>query len=383
MKKILALVLSLAMALALLSGCGSSGSASSAPADSGTPAASSAPEEEAAPASGDAADASFEAMTITVSCSTNENETPSKVLQKFIEEVQTATGGAVEFNVFYGSTFCNSTEELYQLQSGALDMCILQTLAYGDVLPLLVSCPQMWVGTDEDAKNYFESLFAEGETGELMADSLSAFNAHMIGNIYTGLNCYFSTKEFNSFADLEGLKIGCQDSAPIDGLGLTAVFVDVGDYYDSLERGVIDAGTFSFDGTVALKLYEPANHVMLDQGKTWGMPFCMRQDLYESMSPELQQVFADAMSVAQDYSVELVNANIEAAKESLTAEGVTVGELSDEDAAASFQAQLRASIASGMTRSEAAGCKDEMLIVLNKSLELYGLDAAEYLGDYQ
>ena len=382
MKKILALALSLLMTLTLLSGCGSGASSSALPADSGAPAESGAPSSEAAePAAPSGAD--FEELTITVSCSTNENETPSKVLQKFIEEVESATGGAVTFNVFYGSTFCNSTEELYQLQSGALDMCILQTLAYGDVLPLMVSCPQMWVGTDEDAKNYFESLFVEGETGELIANSLSEFNAHMIGNIYTGLNCYFSTKEFNSFADLQGLKVGCQDSAPIDGLGLTAVFVDVGDYYDSLERGVIDAGTFSFDGTVALKLYEPANHVMLDQGKTWGMPFCMRQDLWESLSPELQQVFADAMSAAQDYSVELVNANIEAAKESLAAEGVTVGDLSDEDAAASFQAQLRASIASGMARSEAAGCKDEMLIVLNKSMELYGLDANEYLGEYQ
>lgn len=377
MKKILALVLSLAMALTLLSGCGGSGGSTPAKSDAGGTSS-------AASGGGDAAPSgSFDPMTITVSCSTNENETPSKVLQKFIDEVQAATGNAVEFKVYWGSTFCNSTEELYQLQSGSLDMCILQTLAYGDVLPLMVSVPQMWRGTDEDAKNYFDELFCEGETGELIANSLAQFNTHMIGNIYTGLNCYFSTKEFNSFADLKGLKVGCQDSAPIDGLGLTAVFVDVGDYYDSLERGVIDAGTFSFDGTVALKLYEPANHVMLDQGKTWGMPFCMRADLWDSMSPELQKVFSDAMSAAQDYSVELVNANIEAAKNDLSSEGVVLGTLSDEDAAASFQAQLKASIASGMARSKAAGCDADMLVMLNKSLELYDLSADEYLADYQ
>lgn len=375
-KRILALVMALTLGMTMLAGCGSSASSNT---ETAAPAASGS--EEAAPA---AEAAGFEQRVITISCSTNEMETPSRVLKVFMDKVTELTGGAVTFQPYYGSTYCASTEELYQLQSGALDMCILQTLAYGDALPLLVSMPQMWVGTDEDAKNYFDTIFVKDETtSKLINDSMAQFNAVVVGNIYTGLNCYFSTKTFNSFEDLKGLKVGCQDSAPIDGLGLTAVFVDVGDYYDSLDRGVIDAGTFSFDGTVALKLYEPAKNVMLDKGKTWGMPFTIRKDLWESFSPELQDVFAQAMSAAQDYSVQAVNENIEAAKTNLGAEGVVIGELSDEDAAASFEAQLVASIANGMRRAEAAGVADQMLIIEKKCLELYGLDEAKYLADYQ
>ena len=375
-KRALALMLSAVMLVCMLAGCGSSGNSDTDASDDAATADASADET-------DTSDVTYEEMNITVSCSTNESETPSLVLQKFMEEVTEATGGAVTFTVYYGSTFCSSTEELYQMQSGALDMCILQTLAYGDVIPLFVSIPQMYIGTDEEAKAYFDEMFLEGESGELIEASLSEYNTKMIGNIYTGLNCWFSTQTFESFEDLEGLKIGCQDSAPIDGLGLTAVFVDVSDYYDSLERGVIDAGTFSFDGTVSLKLYEPASNVMLDQGKTWGMPFCMREDLWDSMSEELQTVFEEAMAVAQDYSVDTVNEVIASAQEELEAEGVTIGTLSDEDAEASFLAQTEASIANGMERAEAADCVDDMITILTKSLELYGLDPDEYLADYQ
>lgn len=382
MKKLLSLLLALTMVFALVS-CGSAGApAGSEPAPG--PAASTSAEDKTPDAEVPVSDAEFEPMEISVSMSTNEVETPAKVFKVFSDYITEATGGAVTFKIFYGGTFCSPMEELYMLQSGALDMCILQTLAYGDVLPLMVGVPQMWIGTDEEAYNYFKTIFEDDPvTGGMIADALSAYNVKMVGNIYTGLNCWFSTKPFTSFEDLKGLKIGCQDSAPIDGLGLTAQFVDVGDYYDSLDRGVIDAGTFSFDGTVALKLYEPAPNVCLDQGKTWGMPFCIREDLWNTLSPELQQVFADAMSVAADYSVEQVNANIELAKENLSAEGVVINTLSDEDAAASFQAQIVASIASGMTRAKAAGCEEQMLTILNKSLELYGLNPSDYLSDYQ
>jgi TRAP-type C4-dicarboxylate transport system substrate-binding protein len=206
---------------------------------------------------------------------------------------------------------------------------------------------------------------------------------HSVGNIYTGLNCYFSTKEFKTFDDLKGLKIGCQDSAPLDGLGLSGVYVDVPDYYDSLERGVVDGGTFSFDGLVALKLYEPAPNVMLDTGKTWGMPFCIRNDLWDSFSPELQQIFNDSMAAAQEYGVELVNENIELSKGSLAEQGATVGTLSEEDSQRSFEAQLVASIASGMKRAKEAGVEDQMLALEKKALELYGLDETKYLAEYE
>lgn len=372
MKRFLSLFLSLVMVFSLAA-CGNGGGNSSTPPDnSGSSAGSSNGED------------GFPTMQLSVSCSTNEAETPSKVLKVFMDYVTEHTGGAVTFKVFYGGTFCAAPEELYQLQSGALDMCILQTLAYGDVLPLFVSCPQMWVGSDEDAYNYFQTLFVDDPvTGALIKEELSSFNVSMVGLIYTGLNCWFSSKTFNSFEDLKGLKIACQDSAPIDGLGLTAQFVDVGDLYDSLDRGVVDAGTFSFDGTVALKLYEPAKNVMLDQGKTWGMPFCMREDLWNSLSPELQAVFQEAMKEAADFSVETVNANIEDAKTNLSGEGVVIGTLSDEDAAASFEAQLVASIANGMRRAEAAGKKDKMLEIESKALSLYGLDENAYLSEYK
>jgi TRAP-type C4-dicarboxylate transport system substrate-binding protein len=113
------------------------------------------------------------------------------------------------------------------------------------------------------------------------------------------------------------------------------------------------------------------------------MPFCIRNDLWDSFSPELQQIFNDSMAAAQEYGVELVNENIELSKESLAEQGATVGTLSDEDSRRSFDAQLVASIASGMKRAKEAGVEDQMLALEKKALELYGLDEKKYLADYE
>jgi TRAP-type C4-dicarboxylate transport system substrate-binding protein len=194
-RKIFALMLVFALALTVLSGCegiannggSSGGGAEDAAGDTGDSADAGADANADTGADAGAVTGDFEPMELSVSMSTNEVESPAKVFKTFADGVTEKTGGAVTFNIYYGSTFCGPQEELYQIQSGSLDMCILQTLAYGDVLPLLVSIPQMWPGDDAGAKNYFDTIFVDDpETSKYIGDSLSAFNVHSLLRLEQG-----------------------------------------------------------------------------------------------------------------------------------------------------------------------------------------------------
>ena len=141
MKKLIALLLSLSMILALgLTGCSSSSSSDDA--EETTEATESEEETTEEEDADDADDSSssdsvvYPEMTLTVSCSYGETETAGQTLAYFLDYITEASGGNIQFDVYWGATFCSASEDLTYVQNGSVDMTLLSVAEYTDVLPL-------------------------------------------------------------------------------------------------------------------------------------------------------------------------------------------------------------------------------------------------------
>lgn len=311
----------------------------------------------------------FKPMKLTVSAGGAPGHPINAGWVKMMDYITEATNGAVNFKVFWGNTLTSSMEELMLMKDGGVDHIMCMTMAYGDSLPMFF-IPSSYVGTPQEAKAYWDEIFYKNpKTSAIMDRMFARYNAKVLGFWYVGGNGAFAKKPWSGIKDLKGLKIASQEAAFLTHMGLNSVFVDVADEYDSLDRGVVDAGVFAFEGYVALKFYEPAPHFMFDGGVCWGMPFTIRLDLWESWPRELQQVWLDAIDYIGKYSIDFIQENKERLVAVVEETGGSVGTLSQEDARTWNEAQIVASVELGLKRGKEQDCYDDMVTVMKAACE--------------
>ena len=363
MKKILAIALAVAMIIGLCS-CNSNNG----------------PEPNSAVASNNVAQTSeshaeaFEPMELKVSSILNQTDGLAECLTAMMDYVTEQTGGAVTFQVYWSSTFCSQAEELYFIQSGDIDMCQIQQLHYRDVLPLSMF-PQTFVGSVEDSKEYFYNvMFNNTETASLIANELSEYNGVCLGLAYTGQQGLYAKKDWSSLEDLMGKKVGCVDPVPLNYLGLSTAIVPPAEGYENLDRGVIDAACSAFGGYMDMMMYEVAPFFGQDGTVVWGSPYIIREDLWNTFSPELQQIFYDAAEIAADMSVEIDQRKVAEQIELVESTGGHVFALPEADQLKLQEAYTIAGVETALETAEAQGNVEDITTVYKYALELLGYD---------
>ena len=103
-------------------------------------------------------------------------------------------------------------------------------------------------------------------------------------------------KSPKSIDDLSGMKIGVQGRVPsqlIGQLGGTAVSVQPGDMYDTLQRGTVDGTIISWSGFAPYKLQEVTTyHIETLLGQSTSM-FFMSKKKYDALPAAVRKVLAD------------------------------------------------------------------------------------------
>lgn len=388
MKKLIALLLALAMALAL-AGCGSGGSTGADASDTAEPAESAsasaedaAPADPAASAEDDAsAAASYPAMTLNVSCSYNEGETAGQEMAYFLDYITEHSDGAIQFNVYWGGTFCSSTEDLDYVGNGSVDLTMLSVAQFTDVLPL-TNFPTMAAGSQEAVVDYVEYIMFENEeTAALIGQELSDANVKVLGVNAGGTNAFCAKEAITNYEGLSGKLLGAMmNLTTYEDLGATSYFSLPPDTYSDLQRGVIDAAACALSAVVSLAWYEVAPYVVIDGMYSCSNYYTINQDTWNGLDETTQALFLEAADAAKDNSFVLnddeLQASIDQINDYNAAQGIEAEVVFQDDAhaASHLEIYMNNAFADCRTTAENAGKSAEMEIILNTVAEYLNLE---------
>lgn len=170
----------------------------------------------------------------------------------FMKAIEKRTAGAVIFDIFWNGSLCGANDALMEIQAAG---------------------PGFQAEWDRN-------------------------NAHLLFYGHTSLPLLASTKEINTVADMKDLTIRTvgHGVSAMKALGANPVATAPSEQYEALQRGVLDGAIYSADGMIDARLYEVAKRIcgIGEYIGNYAMLYtAMNKDLWESLSPELQQIFTE------------------------------------------------------------------------------------------
>ncbi len=326
MKKHLALLLAVLM-LFTLAACGGSPAV-------GTPDTTNAadtPKPTDAPVS-EPADGGYEFPEMTLALghaqpATNPINTSAKT---FAEKVGELTGGKVVVNVYPAGELGEQAAMLDSCYSGGdVDIVITTQADAALYMPKLnaVAAPFLFENYDH-AHRVIDNYVYDW----INSDSAEQMNVHVLSIFDYGFR-HVTTNGITvtTAADLKDVKIRVPGSAGLlaafDALGANTQTIAYAELYQALKQGVVDAEENPVATILSDSYYECQDNLALT-GHYFDMTYlCINNDLWESLNPELQEVFTEAAQAAQSVNREIYSGNEESTIAELEKLGMTVTEV--------------------------------------------------------
>jgi tripartite ATP-independent transporter DctP family solute receptor len=227
--------------------------------------------------------------------------------QKLAELVNERSNGALTVEVFGDGQLGTEQESVQGVQFGTIDMFMGSTGSVGRFLPKLEAFAHPYVWRDVDHM----LGVVRGEIGDELTEELVASTGIRIldmGWVFGRRHLTTSETEVLTPADMAGLKVRVQPTeiylATIEGMGGNPTPMDFKEVYTSLQTGVIDGQENPINVIATRALYEVQDYLMLTGHITQNQTVIVNDQVFQSLSPELQEVLVSATRDAGDYQNE-------------------------------------------------------------------------------
>ena len=295
MKKILSVFLSLSLC-AMMAACG--GQSSSAPATPAAPASS---------GGNEAATPSVAAKTFKLGHSLTESSAFHKACVKFKEIVEEKSGGSIGVEIYANAALGSEGDMAEGLVMGTVDAALIGPSSVSKLEPTFEVFNLPYLFRD----NAHADAVTMGEVGEHFKQSIyDASGVRPLSFWESGFRHYSNNKhEINSPADMSGLLIRIPSSsvqaATLQALGASSTNIATGEIYIACSNGTIDGQESPIDTVITSNFNEVQKYMVLD-GQVYGvMGFLMNGKLFDSFTPEQQQLLMDAADEAGVYEREV------------------------------------------------------------------------------
>ncbi len=263
------------------------------------------------------------AAPIKIATLAPEGTTWGNSLKKFANEVNTATGGAVNFKIFYGGVAGDEPDVLRkvrinQMQGGIFTGKVLGDI-YGDVRAM--ELPFTFFQNQKKASETLVKLTPQFNAG-LSQKGFVNLGFYEIGQVYV-----VSTKKIATLDELKGTKIWSWEGDPLvqallDSLQLVSVPLPLPDVLSSLSTGIINAAYAPPLAIIALQWHTKIKYLVdFPSGFSIGS-FLLSQKAWATISPQNQK---KVMEISAKYVKEANDKSIvesETAKQQLKKTGV-------------------------------------------------------------
>ena len=267
----------------------------------------------------------FEAQTWQLACAGGKNSIDAQTADYFAQLVYRETNGAVTVEYSTGAAPADDST----------DLSLFSSLLWADRDPRfgVLSLPFLF-DSEADA-----AAVLDGAGGEALAAILLEYGQHCIGIGSGGFRCLTNNlRPIAAPADLSGLRIRVEDSPLLREAyslwGAECVTADWPLVYTALRTGTYDGQEMPPEAADASSIQDVQSHATRWTGLYSGMFFCMDKTLYDSLSPTLREIVDTCGQKTVAYQRQLLADATASILSRWSRAGVTVTELTAENAAA-------------------------------------------------
>lgn len=229
---------------------------------------------------------------------------------EFARLVKERSGGKLEVQVFPGSQLGNDSTVIGAVRGGTIDMMMAGSGNFSgmssrfDVLdiPFLFRNPAHAYAT------------VDGEVGQRLARELEPHNLQQLAFWEVGFRSITTrNRAVTKPEDVKGLKIRVTPNPThIQAwklLGANPIPMPLGELYQALESGAVDAQEHPVDITYAAKFYEVQKQLTLSRHAFTAMPVVMNKKKFDALAPALQQALLSSANDAKLFQRQLNQKN--------------------------------------------------------------------------
>jgi len=207
---------------------------------------------------------------------------------EWAKEIEKRTGGKVQITVFPGGTLTPADKCYDGVVKGISDIGF-SVLAYTrGKFPLTeVSDLPLGIKTGLVATKAIDDYYKKFKPKELDEVKVMYLHGH-------GPGLLFTKKEVKKLEDLKGMKVRCTGMAAkiVGALGGTPVAMPMGETYDALSRGVVDASMSPQEALQGWKWGEVVKFTIDNFSSSYstGMFVVMNKDKWNALPPDVQKI---------------------------------------------------------------------------------------------
>ena len=285
-----------------------------------------------------AEEAKFEPMTITFSMTEADGGVVAQGMDKMKEYVSEKTNGVVTIETYYASSLMAQDLEIESIMKGTLGMNACWFDWISPYMPKLdvLNVPYLFANWDH-MKAYFASKEAEELCDEIAATTgIRVFTPVF----YKGVRSVNLNKDVKvtTRADLSGIKMRMPASEAWQNmgtaLGANPVPLGASELYLALQTGTVDGQDNGFSTTRSFSWDEVTKSITVTGHMISAGFVTMAESAWAKMSPELQQIFKEAVAIGCNHITDTIQAQEADDIAYFENEGISVYFLSDEELSA-------------------------------------------------
>jgi TRAP-type C4-dicarboxylate transport system substrate-binding protein len=289
----------------------------------------------------------------------------------FAKEIDKRTNGKVKIKIFWSQSLGKTSDLPDLVQSGGVDMTMLVPGYYPARFPLAMASNQLWFvnWTNEEAFAVAKALYwVDPIKSELAKQNMKLIYIQVLPKYQL-----WNWAGLKDLAELKGKKIrswGPYMPKLYEAVGAVGVNLVQADWFEAMQKHMIDGGFFSVSMGLASKVDEVAKYVtMVDLGINTGPMCIMNQDKWNSLPADVKKVFEEVMAempaVGKQLTIDAENAGIKAAK----AKGLTLVPFPDRQKWIDALPDIRAMWAEDMAKKGLGKEAQQMIKLWNAALE--------------
>ena len=224
-------------------------------------------------------------------------------IKYFCDEVEKRSNGKVKMELYLDAQLGGSADEMIGgCTTGAFEFITLNQGSWGEYTDAFMPFNMPFLFDN----NQVAYEFMDGEQGKAIRDKI-------IEDVGVRVLCFYdmgfrhftnNKKPVKSAADIKGLKVRTQadpyQMAPFEAMGASVTTVAYSELFSALQQGLVDAEENPLSNIVINKYYEVQDYLTLT-GHTYSLTtMAVSEDVWESMSPDLQALMEEVAKDAVD-----------------------------------------------------------------------------------
>ena len=266
-------------------------------------------------------------VTIRVGYSTGQSDPRGVALDQFKSEVESGTDGNILIEIHPSGELGSDSELLAGMIDGSVDMTVSSAGNYA------LYATRMGVSALPFLFENFESAweFIDNPQIQALSADLETYNMHVLAYFDNGFRCVTTSEQtgpIEKVADMEGLNIRTPENQIVmetmSVLHAQPKSYPFAELKTALADGIFDAQENPIPVIYNNKLYEVQKYLSVTNHSYDAMPLTIRQDLWEQLSPEYQELITRAARNAEQQNRHLVRQQTETAVQELENAGMEI-----------------------------------------------------------